>query len=178
MYTDKDTLNIVKKNQDKALEMLVTKYPEYESHRKYLKVSSLFPNEIIQISLAIELTIQSGHNFVTIWSHNVSKEKFRDLASQDLPVITLIYKQKDIPHSINVEKYLEKENLYEYKDPDWKRYGVDKAGQPQSLYINEDLLIKKNFGNPLTVYTSYIPSIFEGIEKIIQTVEHYRIEIV
>ncbi|MDF3822843.1 hypothetical protein P3G55_23295 [Leptospira sp. 96542] len=177
MFTDSNTIKIINKNKEKALEILINKYPEYEKYRKYLRISSIYPNEIIQIALAMELSIISGHNFVTIWSHEVSKRHFRDLTMQKLPVITLIYKEIDIPHSINIERYIEKENLYEYKDPDWKKYGVDRNGQPMSLHIKEDLLVKKNYGNPLTVYTSYIPSIFQEIENIVQQFDHYRIVI-
>ncbi|MCZ8160129.1 MAG: hypothetical protein O9275_05150 [Microcystis sp. LE19-196.1B] len=177
MFSDLETLNIVKKHKEKAFKILIEKYPEYNNYEKYLRYSSIFPNEIIQISIAMELTILSGENFVTIWSHKVSRDDFRKLTLEDLQVITLIFKEKDIPHSIMVVRYIEKEKLYEYKDPDWKKYEHDKNGQPKSVYIGEDLLVKKNYGNPLTIYTSYIPKKFKAIEYLINQLEHYRIEI-
>lgn len=177
MINDQKSIKIILKNRTKALDILTKKYPEYRRYRKYEKISTIFPNEIIQISLAMQMKSWSKLDVTTIWSHCARLEHLKSLLKSEIPIISLIYKTKDIPHSINLKKFLEKENLFEYKDPDWKKFGVNKQDEPQSLYLPDKTLVNRNYGDPITIYSTYTPSIYENIEGVLSQFQHYRIDL-
>ncbi|MGQ2801656.1 hypothetical protein ACT54M_14755 [Leptospira santarosai] len=176
MITNEQHYNFIQKYKNTLFKKLTRKYPEYERLRKYLLLDYPTPNEFVILGGALLISWSFNIHISAIWTRSANEYILKKILESGWHLITIIKNRKGYWHTLNVNGYNGKEDVFICDDPHGNIFMNYKDLNGKNLKFKASHLIEINYGNPVYIASSFLPNEHQRLLKLFDGIPHYRID--